>query len=103
MTETTAAQREKLVADLKVVIADAEELIRVGVGQTSEEAKRLSERLQERLASTKESIVDARHAAVDKARAAGHAADDYVHEKPWTAVGLGVGVGLIVGLLIGRR
>ena len=35
--------------------------------------------------------------------AAGHAADDYVHEHPWKAIGAAAGVGMIIGLLIGRR
>ncbi|HSE74141.1 MAG TPA: DUF883 family protein [Dongiaceae bacterium] len=29
--------------------------------------------------------------------------DDYVHENPWTAIGVGAGVGLLLGLLIGRK
>jgi ElaB/YqjD/DUF883 family membrane-anchored ribosome-binding protein len=36
-------------------------------------------------------------------RQAGHAADDFVHEKPWVSIGVAAGVGLIIGLLIGRR
>ena len=34
---------------------------------------------------------------------AARAADEFVHEHPWKAVGIGAGVGLIIGLLIGRR
>ena len=40
---------------------------------------------------------------VDKAKAAARVTDDFVHDQPWTAVGIGAGVGLILGLLIGRR
>ncbi len=31
------------------------------------------------------------------------AADDYVHESPWQAVGIGVGVGFLLGIILGRR
>ena len=46
---------------------------------------------------------DAQAVALDKAKAAGRAADDYVHENPWRSVGIAAGAGLIIGLLIGRR
>ena len=36
-------------------------------------------------------------------RAAGRAADDYVHDNPWRSIGIAAGFGLVVGLLIGRR
>jgi ElaB/YqjD/DUF883 family membrane-anchored ribosome-binding protein len=104
MTDTTTAvQRDKLVADLKAVIADAEELLRLSVNQTGDEAVKMRERLQDRLLKTKERLIDVQHAAFDKAREAGRAADDYVHHHPWTSIGIGAGVGVLVGLLIGRR
>ena len=41
--------------------------------------------------------------AVAKARKIASDSDDYVHENPWTAIGIGVGIGLLLGLLIGRK
>jgi ElaB/YqjD/DUF883 family membrane-anchored ribosome-binding protein len=41
--------------------------------------------------------------AVAKARKIASESDDYVHENPWTAIGLGAGIGLLLGLLIGRK
>ena len=38
-----------------------------------------------------------------KARKIASDSDDYVHENPWTAIGVGAGVGLLLGLLIGRK
>jgi ElaB/YqjD/DUF883 family membrane-anchored ribosome-binding protein len=38
--------------------------------------------------------------AVAKARNIAADSDDYVHENPWTAVGIGAGIGLLLGLLI---
>lgn len=103
MNDVTSDQRDKLVADLKGVIADAEEMLKLTVGQTGEEAVKLRERLQERLTQTKERLVDVQHAAIERARAAGHAADDYVHQHPWASIGMGAGLGLVIGVLIGRR
>jgi ElaB/YqjD/DUF883 family membrane-anchored ribosome-binding protein len=103
MNDTTAAHRDKLVADLKNVIADAEDMLRLSAGQAGDEAVRLRERVQVRLSSARERLGDLQHNAIEKAKEAGHAADDFVHEKPWVSIGVAAGVGLIVGLLIGRR
>ena len=101
MTDTVT--KEKLVADFKVVVADAEELLRVTAGQAGEKAAELRAKVQSNLAIAKASLADAQVAVVEEAKAAGRAADDYVHENPWRSVGIAAGVGLIVGLLIGRR
>jgi ElaB/YqjD/DUF883 family membrane-anchored ribosome-binding protein len=31
------------------------------------------------------------------------ATDEYVHENPWTAIGVAAAVGLLVGVLLGQR
>ena len=41
--------------------------------------------------------------AAAKVRKIASGSDDYVHENPWTAIGLGTGIGLLLGLLIGRK
>jgi ElaB/YqjD/DUF883 family membrane-anchored ribosome-binding protein len=103
MTELTAPQKDKLMADLRQVIADAEELLKLTASEVGDSAVGLRERLQQRMADAKHSLLTLQATATEKAKAAGHAADDYVHDHPWQAVALGAGVGLVVGLLIGRR
>jgi len=103
MTEMTATQRDKLMADLRTVVNDAEQLLKMTADQVGEGTAGLRERLQERLAQSKERLIDLQAMATEKAKAAGHAADDYVHEHPWKSVAIGTGVGLIVGMLISRR
>jgi ElaB/YqjD/DUF883 family membrane-anchored ribosome-binding protein len=103
MNDMTLAQKDKLMADLRVVISDAEELLRLGAEQTGASATEWRARVEDRLSRAKLKLADLQDSAVAKAKAAGHAADDYVHEHPWKAIGAAAGVGLIVGLLIGRR
>lgn len=103
MSEVTQASKEKLIADFKVVVADAEEILRVTAGQAGEKMADLREKAQARLADAKFKLAEAEALVVDKAKAAGRAADDYVHDNPWRAVGIAAGVGLVIGLLIGRR
>ena len=103
MSELSAAHREKLMTDLRTVIADAEEVLKVTADQASAGAAELRARMQERLHQARIRLHDLQENAVARAKAAGHAADDYVHEHPWKAVAAAAGVGMIVGLLIGRR
>jgi ElaB/YqjD/DUF883 family membrane-anchored ribosome-binding protein len=95
--------KDKLVADLKLVVADTEELLRATAGQAGEKAAELRTRIQERLAVAKGNLADAQAAVVDRAKQVGHVTDDYVHDNPWRAVGAAAGIGFIIGLLIGRR
>ncbi|MDH4051325.1 MAG: DUF883 family protein [Rubrivivax sp.] len=103
MNDATLAQREQLVGDLKAVISDAEELLALTADQAGEGAGKLRERVQARLTMARERLVEVQGRAVERAKAAGLAADHYVHEKPWQAIGAAAAVGMVIGLLIGRR
>lgn len=94
--------KEKLMQDLRVVVADAEELLRATAGQAGEKISSVRERIQENIAAAKVRLVAAEEAVVARTRQAAKATDEYVHENPWKAVGIGAGVGLIVGMLISR-
>ncbi|OGS91812.1 MAG: hypothetical protein A2Z95_07835 [Gallionellales bacterium GWA2_60_18] len=94
--------KEKLMQDLRVVVSDAEELLRATAGQAGEKMAVARERIQENLAAAKERMIAAEQAVVANAKQAARATDDYVHENPWKAVGIGAGVGLIIGMLISR-
>jgi ElaB/YqjD/DUF883 family membrane-anchored ribosome-binding protein len=103
MTETTDVSKEKLITDFKVVVADAEELLRATASQAGDKATELRARIQSRLADAKIRLADAEAVVVERAKLVGRAADDYVHDNPWRSVGVAAGIGFIVGLLIGRR
>lgn len=101
--QMSAANKEKLVSDLKVVVSDAEELLRATAGAAGEKVSELRERMTLRLRDAKESLIDAEAALVDKTKAAARATDDFVHDEPWKAVGVAAALGLALGVLIGRR
>ena len=63
----------------------------------------MRERASVTLKTASEKIVDLQTAAIEKSKAAAHATDDFVHEKPWTAVGVAAGVGFLLGLLVNRK
>lgn len=95
--------KEKLVADLKVVVADAEELLRATASQAGEKVSAARERIQASLATAKVKLGEAERAMLEKTKLAAKATDDYVHENPWQAVGIAAMAGLVLGILISRR
>ena len=97
------SNKQKFVADMRVVVADAEEILRATAGVAGEKMADLRERIGERLRDAKLRIADAEAALVDKTKAAARATDDYVNDNPWRAVGIAAGVGLLLGIIIGRR
>lgn len=103
MNDLTEAQRDRLMADLRIVVADAQELLRLGAEQTGAAASEWRARVESRIADARAAMRDLQDSAVTRAKEAGQAADNYVHENPWKAIGVAAGVGLLVGLLIGRR
>ena len=94
--------KERLMQDLRIVVSDAEELLRATASQAGEKVSAARERIQENLAVAKERLAEAQHQVVEKTRAAAKATDEYVHENPWKAVGIAAGVGLVIGMLISR-
>lgn len=102
-SSASVKSQEKLVTDIKAVISDAEEILSATADQAGEKIAGLRERAKIRLSEAKERLVDAEAVLVEKTKAAAYATDDYVHESPWTAIGIAAGVGVLAGLLIGRR
>ncbi len=103
MSEITTAHKEKLMTDLKLVIADAEELLKLTANQVGEKAAEMRVRMQARMEQAKSDLSDLQDMAITRAKDAGRAADVYVHDNPWRSVGIAAGVGLVLGLLISRR
>ncbi len=94
---------EKLAADLRLVISDAEALLRATIGQAGETAQAARAKVQETLDSAKLRLGPLGEEAAEQTRAAVRAADDYVREHPWQAVGIAALVGIALGLLVSRR
>lgn len=83
---------DKLVQDLKTVVADAEELIKATANQGGEQMARIRARA--------ERSVQAARARIEEA---GGDIDAQIRENPWTAIGIAAGVGLVLGIVLGRR
>jgi ElaB/YqjD/DUF883 family membrane-anchored ribosome-binding protein len=103
MTTESSVNTQKLVQDLRVVVADAEELLRATASQAGDRVTVAREKIQQSLGRAKLKLSEAESVVADKTRQMAHVTDEYVHQHPWNAVGVAAGVGLIIGLLISRR
>ena len=101
--EVKNASRDKLMTDVKAVIADAEAYLDASVVQTGAAYAAARKKLQATLDAARVQAAEAGRVAAEKTRAAARATDAYVHEKPWESIAMGVGVGLLLGLLLARR
>lgn len=95
--------RDRLLEDLRLVVKDAEDLLR-STGQQMDDGYRLARaRFESTLSSARSNLSDIEERVTESTRDAVESTQQYVKENPWQAVGIGAAAGLAIGLLIGRR
>lgn len=95
--------KEKLIADFKLVIADAEELLQATASEAGEKFSATRVQLEKKISEAKSRLMDVEGVLLDKGKEAAKVADNFVQENPWKSVGIAAGFGLVIGMLIGRR
>ncbi len=99
MKEPANISRERVAEDLRVLIRDAEELLKAGVDDTSGKTAELKARLQASVEKAKTTAGQLE----DRAIAGARAADRVIRDHPYESIGAAFGCGLLFGLLMGRR
>jgi ElaB/YqjD/DUF883 family membrane-anchored ribosome-binding protein len=100
-TNVSEVNKDKLLSDLRVVIKDAEELVRQNT--SPERLTQMREKLNETVHQAKVTLSRLEQDAIDRGRHAAQATNEYVHEHPWTSVGVAAAIGLVIGMLASRR
>ncbi|MGB8713876.1 MAG: DUF883 family protein [Onishia taeanensis] len=98
---------DQLKSDLEHLTHTLEELVNATADDSRSNIKEMRERAEQRLKDTRAHL-EARGErlysdARDNVREQADACDKYVHDNPWTSIGIGAGVGVVIGMLIGRR
>lgn len=96
-------KKEKLVKDLKGVVADADDLLKEVAGSAVGEFASARSRIEGRLVHAISRLDDARNAVAEQARGTVDAADEYIKNNPRKIVGIAVAAGLVIGFLLRRR
>jgi ElaB/YqjD/DUF883 family membrane-anchored ribosome-binding protein len=86
------APADRFMDELRNVIADAEELLRVTADEAGPKVQEVRARAEESLRSAREQL-----------QGAGKNLDAHVRENPWAAVGVAAAIGLLAGILLSRK
>jgi ElaB/YqjD/DUF883 family membrane-anchored ribosome-binding protein len=93
----------RMAGDFNAVITDSEDLLNAAAAASGDGFATARAKFEEKLRSARASLADASRTAVEKAREGAAATDDYVHDSPWTAIGVAAAAGILIGFLISRR
>ncbi|HEY1996732.1 DUF883 family protein [Paraburkholderia sp.] len=105
MTQTTQQLelgKQKIVDDLRVLLTDSEEMLRLAANVPGEGVGVLRERLGTHVESLQAALGDAQDAAQRRYRVAALNTERYIRHNPWQAVGIAAGIGFLVGALAAR-
>jgi ElaB/YqjD/DUF883 family membrane-anchored ribosome-binding protein len=94
---------DKLMHDLRLVVEDAEDLIKATATQGGEKVSAARAKAEESIRAARARLVENGEYLAARAQAAVQATDKYAHDNTWTVVGTGASLGFLVGYLIGRR
>ena len=101
--EVEQVTKEKLMEDLRAVIADLEELLKATAKQTGERIAAARAKAEESLKAAKARLAEEKAAVMAKTKAVAKAADDHVRANPWMTVGIVAAIGFVLGILAARR
>ena len=103
---STRSTTERLVADFKTVIAEAEDVLKAAADKTGDQFAISRQRLEGTLNRVRNELEALETSAMQQAKVVARATGDYVQENPWKAAGATFAVGLVgmaIGLLMTRR
>ena len=103
LADEFAEPKEKLIAEMKQMVSDAEELLNATASQTGEIAALARSRIQNSLKVTKKRLHEAEASVLTHTRKGAKVADKYVHDYPWQSIGVAACVGVVIGMLIKRN
>lgn len=95
--------RERVMADLKSLVRDSEDLLKATAGDVSEKAKEARARVTAALDRARSTCNEMQDQTFATAKAAADKADTMIRTHPYESLGVAFGVGLLIGVLVTRR
>ena len=95
--------KEIIVADLKRIVGDADDLLKQMANSTSDELVTVRRTIEAKLSEARARIEEARIVTARTVCNAADATNQYISENPWKVVGVASLVGLVAALLLYRR
>jgi len=102
-----ADARTRLATDLRMMLADTEELLKALGTESKDKIATARPRVEAAVARAKSQLEQMEGAVEERARKLAHDADQFAHENPWrtagVAAGFGAALGAVIGVLLARR
>jgi len=103
MSTPSESQRAKIADEFAAAMSEAQDILQRAASETGDRARDLRSEVETKLLQARLRLHELEGDAVDRARDAARATDDYVHDHPWQAIGIAAAAGVLVGLLMNRR
>jgi ElaB/YqjD/DUF883 family membrane-anchored ribosome-binding protein len=94
---------DALVDEFRALVGSMEDVFSAAGGSSGEKLTELKGQAEANLMKAKATLGEMERRAARKTRRIAADSDDYVHENPWTAIGIAATIGLLLGVLIGRK
>ena len=101
-TQQLALGGQKIVEDLRVLLKDSEEMLRLAANVPGEGVGVLRDKLGTHVETLQSALGDAQENAQRRYRAATVNTERYVRQNPWRSIGIAAGVGFVLGVLTAR-
>ncbi len=102
---TTEFNRAKgrMASDIQTVMTDGEDLLKAAANVSSAGFTAVREKIDEKLHSARDQLMDASRPAIDKARRTAEGANQFVHGNPWAVIGVAVVASALIGFWAAKR
>lgn len=94
---------ENLRTELKSLADSLEEVLHNTENKSKAEIDKIRRKAEKALDDSRQKLSDVNGKIIHQTKEVAGRADDYVHENPWTGVGVGAAVGLVLGILLAKR
>jgi ElaB/YqjD/DUF883 family membrane-anchored ribosome-binding protein len=84
--------------EIRAFLADVDDLVKKVANVGDADVARLRTRVAGAIGDVRQALGETADTLRDRARMAATVTDDYVHDRPWTSIGLAAALGVIVGV-----
>jgi len=100
---TADRTRDNLIDEFSGMLGEAEDMLKRAADETGDKARDLRSQVETKLLHAKLRLQELQGQAADQAKEAARATDDYVHDNPWSSIGIAAAIGFVAGLLLNRK
>lgn len=102
-TTHTRMARERMLADLRTLVHDAEELLKATAEDVSDKATEARTKVTAALDRARATCHELQEQGIASAKAAVKKADTTIRDHPYESLGIAFGLGLLLGALLKRK